>query len=194
MQHLLPLTLLPDDINLTPDSRNNTTTSTVPSTRLTDPRVYDEVVINKPNSMQSTPSPNSSQTQVNIRNRIPIFPDFLLPGAFDENLRIYKAMAVEGIAARNFKPLMPLCIARRPVENSFAEIMEGHQLIPLSHFMTHFDAQYAASSLDPAGNPARWAVVNTIGSRDPIQDGSRLGGRLIRYHERVLSKCDQCGS
>jgi hypothetical protein len=71
-------------------------------------------------------------------------------------------MAVEGIAARNFKPLMPLCIARRLVENSFAEIMEGHQLIPLSHFMTHFDAQYAASSLDPAGNPARWAVVNTI--------------------------------
>jgi hypothetical protein len=71
-------------------------------------------------------------------------------------------MAVEGIAARNFKPLMPLYIARRLVENSFAEIMEGQQLIPLSHFMTHLDAQYAASSLDPAGNPARWAVVNTI--------------------------------
>jgi len=84
-------------------------------------------------------------------------------------------MAAEGIAARNFKPLMPLHIARRLIENSFAEIMQGHQLIPLSHFMMHLDAQYTASSLDPAGNPARWAVVNIIvalGIRSKTAPGS----------------------
>jgi hypothetical protein len=118
--------------------------------------------VNIPTSRQPTPVIDSSQTQVSIKNSIPIFPEFLLPGAFDENLKTYKTAIAEGIAARNFTPLMPLYILRRLIQNSFADIMPEHQLMPLYQFLTHLDDQYAASPNDPGDSPARWALVNAI--------------------------------
>jgi hypothetical protein len=156
----LELTLLSDDGNLIPDSRGNTSISTKSSTGLIDPALHD-IAVNKTVSSQPTASTFSPQTQV-IKAGLPIFPDFLLPGTFDDHLKKYKAVVAEGIASRNFTPLMPLHIARRLIENSFAEIMAEHHLITLSHFLTHLDAQYAATSFVPGDDSARWAVVNAI--------------------------------
>jgi hypothetical protein len=97
----------------------------------------------------------TSQTQVAVRNRNPVFPDFLLPGTFGR-------ITSEAIPVRQFTPLMPQHISRRLIQNSFAEVMANYQLTDLSDFMTLLDYQYATSSLDPADHPARWAVVNAI--------------------------------
>ncbi|KAE9370342.1 hypothetical protein N431DRAFT_378564 [Stipitochalara longipes BDJ] len=174
-EYLPPSSLLPDDGNRSPSSRDDNI-STVNSMSLADLLLPNGVIVNKPALQQSTTATESSQTQVTIKNRIPIFPEFLLPGTFDNNLKTYKTAIAEGIAARNFIPLMPLHICHRLVENSFADIMAEHQLMPLSHFLTHLEAQYAASSLDPADNSARWALVNAIialGGRSKTAPGSQ---------------------
>jgi hypothetical protein len=123
---------------------------------------HDGVVETNSTSLQSTTSIDSSQTQVCVKNRIPIFPDFLHPGIYEEHLTTFKRSMAEAIPTRKFTPLMPQQIARRLIENSFAEIMAEHQLMDLPNFVILLDAQYAASSRDPADNPARWAVFNAI--------------------------------
>jgi hypothetical protein len=104
----------------------------------------------------------SSQTQVSLRSAVPVFPDFLLPGSFQENLRTFREITTKAVAAGGFAPLMPLHITKRLIGNSFADMMEVNKLLDLSDFMTLLDDQYASSSLGPADNPARWAVVNAI--------------------------------
>ncbi|KAK7421108.1 hypothetical protein QQZ08_010112 [Neonectria magnoliae] len=59
-------------------------------------------------------------------------------------------------------PLLPLAVSRRLIQNSAAEVMAEHQLLALQSFVTLLDAQYATSSVDHAGKPARWALVNTV--------------------------------
>jgi hypothetical protein len=107
-------------------------------------------------------STDSSQKQVSVNIRMPILPDFLLSGTFDQQLKSFKITIAEAAAARNFIPLMPLPISRRLIGNSFADIMAEHQLLDLSDFLMLLEDQYAASSLDPADDPARWAVINAI--------------------------------
>ena len=123
--------------------------------------LQETVVTNKPIGQQPTTT-ESSQTQLSIKNQIPIFPEFLLPGAFDENLKPYKTAIAEGIAARNYTPLLPLHISRRLIENSFAEIMAEHQLMPLTQLMAHLENHFADSAHDPGGNYSRWALVNAV--------------------------------
>jgi hypothetical protein len=149
--------------------------STVSLTSLTDPLLRGGVLLHEPTLLQYASSAYPSKTQVSVSNRISIFPDFLLPGTFDVHLRKYRATASEVIASRDFKPLMPLHIGKLLVKNSFADIIAEHQHIHLSHFMTHLDAQYEASSFDPAGNSARWAIVNAmlaLGVRSKTAPGS----------------------
>ncbi|SPQ25329.1 abfcf91c-1710-4f47-9765-0d85f47955c8 [Thermothielavioides terrestris] len=40
--------------------------------------------------------------------------------------------------------------------------MAEHQLLDLATFVPLLDAQLAASPAEPAGNPARWALVNAV--------------------------------
>ena len=40
--------------------------------------------------------------------------------------------------------------------------MAPQQIISQSHFLSLLEAQYVNSPLSPVGNPARWALVNTI--------------------------------
>ncbi len=40
--------------------------------------------------------------------------------------------------------------------------MSDYRLLDFPSFMTFHDAQHAASVVEPAGDPARWAVVNAI--------------------------------
>lgn len=191
MQHPLLLTLPHNDGNPGPDSGNDAIISKERSTRRTDPGVHDGVAVSKQTSLQPSVSTDSSQTQVSIRNRIPIFPDFLLPGTFDANLKEYKTIIAEGIAARNFTPLMPRHIARRLIENSFAEIMAEHQLITLSHFITHLDAQCAANSLDPGDTPARWAFVNAVlalGARSKTVPDSEVLSNIVHGYYQNATK------
>ncbi len=102
------------------------------------------------------------QTQVTFFERLPIFPDCLLPGTFNEHLESFKRSVAEATAARNFTPLIPHQISRRLIENSFAEIMAEHQLLDISNFVMLLDAPYAASCANPADAPARWAIVNAV--------------------------------
>jgi hypothetical protein len=145
-----------------PDTRDDATISTVPSERPEEPQLHAGFFVNKSTSVQSATPVDLSRTQVNVRARIPIFPEFLLPGTFDEHLRKFKRSVANSIPAQRFTPLMPPQISRRLIENSFGDIMVEYQLLDLSNFVDLLDAQYAASSLGPAGNPARWAVVNPI--------------------------------
>ncbi|KAF8848953.1 hypothetical protein BDZ45DRAFT_697990 [Acephala macrosclerotiorum] len=163
MQDSSPSTCLLDNGNQDPDTRLDTHISTISLTGgLTGLWLHNGVIANQPSSLPSTTSIDSSQTQVRVRNRMPIFPDFLLPGRFDEHLKAFKKIVAETAPVRNFTPLMPQHIARRLIENSFAEIMAEHQLLDLSNFVMLLDAQYTASAFDPADNPARWALVNAI--------------------------------
>ncbi|KAI0526548.1 hypothetical protein F5B22DRAFT_641694 [Xylaria bambusicola] len=66
-------------------------------------------------------------------SRLPIVPDFLLPDNFRKNLA-----------------------------SSFAEITDEHQFISLESFMQLFEEQYAASTDEPAGGDARWALMNVV--------------------------------
>ncbi|CZR55477.1 uncharacterized protein PAC_05365 [Phialocephala subalpina] len=162
-QHLSPVTWLPNNDDTSPDTRDDTIVSTTASTeKLIDPRLLDGFIANQPNALQSTTSMDSSQTQVSVRNHLPIFPDFLLPGKFDEHLKTFKTIIAEVKPARNFTPFMPQHISRRLIENSFAEVMAEHRLLDQTNFVMLLDAQYAASSLDPADDSARWALVNAI--------------------------------
>ncbi|TGJ82895.1 hypothetical protein E0Z10_g5839 [Xylaria hypoxylon] len=105
---------------------------------------------------------NFSSRDLGARNRLPIFPDFLLPGNFDRNLATFKAQANEATATRGFYPLMPLYIIRRLIEIYFTDAMAEHQFITLASFMTLLEAQYAASAVGPAEDATRWALVNAI--------------------------------
>jgi len=138
--------------------------STANPTDLTDEPLQEVVTVSKSISEQSVPitALESSQTQITIKNHMPIFPEFLLPGAFEANLKTYKTAIAEGIAARNYTPLLPLHISRRLIENSFAEIMAENQLMSLAHFITHLEGHFAAGSHDPGDNCSRWALVNAV--------------------------------
>jgi hypothetical protein len=71
---------------------------------------------------------------------------------------------IEDVAAgrRAYTPLLPRHIASRLIQNSFDAIMADHPLLDLPTFAALADEQYAAGSTDPAGNPARWALVNAV--------------------------------
>ncbi|KAI8628351.1 hypothetical protein F5Y19DRAFT_486293 [Xylariaceae sp. FL1651] len=105
---------------------------------------------------------SQSQARLNTRDHLPIVPDFLLPGSFDRHLRAIQKDVKEAIDKRGFTSLMPSHIARRLIENSFTNIMSEHPLMSISNFMRLLDAQYAASTNDPADDPARWATVNAV--------------------------------
>ncbi|RWA04663.1 hypothetical protein EKO27_g10440 [Xylaria grammica] len=96
------------------------------------------------------------------KERLPIFPDFLLPGTFDRNLAAFKAQLKEATAQRTFYPLIPLHISRRLIDNSFADVMVEHPFISLACFMTLLEAQYATSTVGPAEDASRWALVNAV--------------------------------
>jgi hypothetical protein len=131
-----------------------------PTERLPDQPLHDGVIAHKP-FPESTTSPGSSQ-QVSVRHRTLQFPDFLLPGHFNTHLQSFKEIIASSTTAQTFTPLMPVYISRRLIENSFADIVVSVQFLSQSHFMSLLEAQYASSPLSPAGNPARWALVNTI--------------------------------
>ena len=48
---------------------------------------------------------------------------------------------------------------------TFAQLMAGNQILSLKNFMVLLDSQYEASKIDPAGNPARWALINAMLAR-----------------------------
>jgi len=121
-----------------------------------------EGVINNSISERSTAPTILDSSQVTINNRFPMFPEFLLPGAFEETMNKYKTAIAEGIAARNYTPLLPLHISRRLIENSFAEIMAEIQFMSLAHFVAHLEEHFADNSHDPSGNYSRWALVNAM--------------------------------
>ncbi|KAI0425263.1 hypothetical protein F5Y09DRAFT_110443 [Xylaria sp. FL1042] len=104
----------------------------------------------------------SSSLQFSSNHPASIFPEFLLPGTFDRNLAAFKSQLQEASAARRFYPLMPVHIARRLIENSFPEVIEEYQFISLESFARHFETQYAVSTVGPAEDAARWALVNAI--------------------------------
>ncbi|PVH76355.1 hypothetical protein DL98DRAFT_393911, partial [Cadophora sp. DSE1049] len=103
-----------------------------------------------------------SQRNAVLEERPNIFPEFLLPGTFDINLKAFKKTISQAIVARKYTPLMPIHVSRRLMENSFSEIFAEHQFIDFSTFMRLLETQYASSSRDPSKCPARWAVVNAI--------------------------------
>ncbi|KAK7755731.1 hypothetical protein SLS62_002344 [Diatrype stigma] len=111
----------------------------------------------------SPPAQPTAETQAHSRRQHPlspstIFPHFLLQGEFDLRLRHTKKRVEEAAAAGTFAELMPSFITRRLIENAFED--DGGIMKPA--FLTLLDAQYAASTANPAGNPARWAVVNAV--------------------------------
>ncbi|KAK5629665.1 hypothetical protein RRF57_005380 [Xylaria bambusicola] len=95
-------------------------------------------------------------------SRLPIVPDFLRPDNFRKNLASFVSRLNAAAAARRFYPLMPVHICRHLINSSFAEIVGEHQFISLESFMQLFEAQYAASTDEPAGDDARWALVNVV--------------------------------
>ncbi|KAF7563961.1 hypothetical protein G7046_g148 [Stylonectria norvegica] len=101
--------------------------------------------------MQDSPQPGSA-----------VFPDFLLPDVYGTNLKNLRASLGEDSFGREVTPLLPLVVSRRLIENSFIEIMADYQLLDLTSFLALLDAQCADSLTDPAGLPARWALVNAV--------------------------------
>lgn len=139
MQQSLPPTLpLDDNFNL--ETEHNNIPAIACTKRLKDSRLYDGFAVNTSNLLQSAASVNSSQTQIIAKQRIPIFPNFLLPGTFDEHLRKFRNIVAESVPARKFIPLMPPEVARRLIQNSFAEVMAEYQLMDLSTFVKLLDA------------------------------------------------------
>ncbi|CAM1510554.1 Fc.00g008890.m01.CDS01 [Cosmosporella sp. VM-42] len=120
--------------------------------------------LRKPNPPQLTSSINWSQAEASIRNGSAIFPDFLLPEVYGENLSTLKSKIAGNDFNRRITPLLPQDISSRLIENSFNDVMAAHQLtwMDKSSFVTLLHTQYAASCVNPAGNPARWAIVNTF--------------------------------
>ncbi|KAI1276572.1 hypothetical protein F5Y07DRAFT_399308 [Xylaria sp. FL0933] len=125
-----------------------------------------ELMTSRPPAMDISNSGSSSlqfsQTYLGMRERPTIFPDFLLPGTFNRNLAIFKSQLEEASAARRFFPLIPVEISRRLIGHSFPEVIEEYQFISLESFARHFEIQYAVSTVGPAEDAARWALVNAI--------------------------------
>lgn len=181
MQQSSPPTLALDNDNFNLETKNDNIPAVTCTKRLKDSRLNDGFVVNTSSLLQSAASLNSSQTQITAKQRIPIFPHFLLPGTFDEHLRKFRNIVAESVPARRFTPLMPPEIARRLIQNSFTEVMAEHPLMDLSTFVKLLDAQYTANSIDSDDNPARWAMVNAVtalairfktapGSEDALSD------------------------
>lgn len=103
-----------------------------------------------------------SQRRPNVERELPIFADFLLPDQYDQHLYTIKRDLGDATATRRFVPLMPYRISKRLMDNSFTDVMAEYQLLDLPSFMMLLDAQYAASSVDPADNSAQWALVNAV--------------------------------
>lgn len=133
-----------------------------------------------------------SQRRASAGNGLPIFVDFLLPDQYGKHLNTIKRDLGEATAARRFMPLMPHRISKRLMENTFAEITAEYQLLDQPSFMALLDAQYAASPVNPADNPARWALVNAVvalairsktapGSEDCLSDIPR------RYYQNAVT-------
>ncbi|KAI0469735.1 hypothetical protein GGR56DRAFT_662094 [Xylariaceae sp. FL0804] len=99
---------------------------------------------------------------IGARNRLPILPDFLLPGAFDRNLTELKRTVEAASSTQSFTPLLPIHISRRLVDNCYADIMAEHKLMTQDDFLILVDAQYAAGASNPGEDPARWAVANAV--------------------------------
>ncbi|XXH00630.1 hypothetical protein Hte_006978 [Hypoxylon texense] len=103
-----------------------------------------------------------SQKQSSVKNGLPIFADFLLPDQYGKHLNTIKRELGKATATRRFVPLMPYHISKRLMENTFATITGEHQLLDQPSFIALLDAQYAASPVDPADSPARWALVSAV--------------------------------
>ncbi|KAJ3573765.1 hypothetical protein NPX13_g4585 [Xylaria arbuscula] len=91
-----------------------------------------------------------------------IVPEFLLPDNFNRNLAAFITRLNDAAAAHEFYPLMPINICRHLINNSFDEIMEGHQFMSEESFSQLLEAQYTASTTCPAGDASRWALVNIV--------------------------------
>ncbi|EHK50852.1 hypothetical protein TRIATDRAFT_94120 [Trichoderma atroviride IMI 206040] len=103
-----------------------------------------------------------SRRQVQIRTQIPTLPDFLAADQFNKHLEKIRSGIAQANLASELTPLLPRHIATRLIQNSFAEIMEDRQLLDLAGFTALLSDQYIASSTGPAGNFARWAIVNAM--------------------------------
>lgn len=97
-----------------------------------------------------------------MRNHPLVLPDFLLPGIFDRTLKEIKTNVEEASSMQKFAPLMPLHISRRLIKNCYADIMTEPPLITLQSFLVLLDTQYATSTTNPAGDSAKWALVNAV--------------------------------
>ncbi|KAI3317056.1 hypothetical protein HD806DRAFT_515919 [Xylariaceae sp. AK1471] len=116
-------------------------------------------ISSKPSTQRDT-SVSRTLTVMDVRDRLPIMPDFLLPGTFDRHLEAIQTDIQAAAATRGFTSLMPAHISRRLINNCFPDIMAEHPFITLPSFFGLLDAQYAVSATDPTDDPARWAVVN----------------------------------
>ncbi|KPM36225.1 hypothetical protein AK830_g10351 [Neonectria ditissima] len=111
---------------------------------------------------QTRTSVDRSLMQENIKNGSAVFPEFLLPNVYGKNLtELRTSIGGEGFGDK-ITPLLPLAVSRRLIQNSFTDVMAEHQLLDLRSFVALLNAQYAVSSVDPGGNPARWALVNAV--------------------------------
>lgn len=97
-----------------------------------------------------------------IRARIPTLPDFLASDQFNKHLVEIRSSIAQATLASELTPLLPRHIATRLIQNSFAEIMKYRQLLDLADFIALLSDQYVASPTGPAGNFARWAIVNAV--------------------------------
>ncbi|TVY83876.1 putative transcriptional regulatory protein [Lachnellula suecica] len=125
------------------------------------PSLEDRNIENK-TTLPSSTNTDSTNTQISLQNRLPLFPDFLLQGTFSDNLKTYRKTISESLPTRGFTPLMPLQISRRLIQNSFTEIMAEHQLLDIPTILGHLEAQNSSDPLAPGDNPARWALVNAV--------------------------------
>ncbi|KAI0165579.1 hypothetical protein GGR57DRAFT_447996 [Xylariaceae sp. FL1272] len=92
-----------------------------------------------------------------------VFPEFLQPGIFERNLAKFKSEILENTSKRGFSPLLPLHVATRLAENSFADLMvQNSNFLKLSKFLELLCAQYADSAVEPGQDAARWALVNAV--------------------------------
>ncbi|KIW08228.1 uncharacterized protein PV09_01156 [Verruconis gallopava] len=89
------------------------------------------------------------------------FPEFLLPGKFGCYLKgIQKAASSKALEMAT--PLLPFPIVSVLVPRCFEDIMAGHKVLELPEFMEYLDAQYRANTTEPAGEYARWSLVNAV--------------------------------
>lgn len=90
VQQSLPPTLASENDHFNLETKHDNIPVVTCTKRLKDSRLHDEFVVNTSSLLQSAASVNSSQTQITAKQRIPIFPHFLLPGTFDEHLRSFE--------------------------------------------------------------------------------------------------------